>query len=331
MSLHQRWCAAAVVTAVIGFLAGRYLGGRQPEPVVPASPPGMVDQVLRAIRLYYVDSLSDAQLTYLAAQAIVERLQDPYSTVLQRERARRSEAVSEARATGDVRLVEKGVGYVALRVFTGRSADDLREAILDLHPDSLQALILDLRDNPGGLVNEAVKVADLFLDIHLPIATVRGRTAGNSWRFASARAQEWPDLRLAVLVNERTRSAAELVAGALQEHDRAAIVGKPTYGKGTVQQTIPLSDTVGLRLTTARWYTAGGRRIDGDTSGGSARWFSFQGRPLPTGPPGGVMPDFVAANGKQLQAAVDLVRHARTTAELLELAAAAARARARSY
>ena len=319
----RRFGVVAAVAAV-SFLAGNYLGWLKPARTPPPPPPSptLVDDVLRTIRAHYVDSLSADDLTYLAAQAIVERLRDPYAAVLAPERERRRAVVTEARATGDVKILEPGIGYVSLTAFTATSAADLRQAILELHPEALGALILDLRGNPGGLVDEAVKVADLFLDQAAPIATVRGRTARASRRFVAMTDQEWPDLPLVVLVNEDTKSAAELVAGALQEHDRAAIVGLPTYGKGSVQQTIRLSDTMALRLTTGRWYTPSGRRMERDSAVDSARVYSFGGRPLPEGGRG-VIPDLVVPQDRQLQAAVDLLRHAPTTRELLDLAAVA--------
>jgi carboxyl-terminal processing protease len=221
-----------------------------------------------------------------------------------------------------VEILEEGIGYVSLTAFTATSAADLRQAIVALHPEALRALILDLRGNPGGLVDEAVKVADLFLDQAAPIATVRGRTPRSSRRFVAVRGQDWPDLPLVVLVNKDTKSAAELVAGALQEHDRAAIVGLPTYGKESVQQTIRLTDSVTLRLTTGRWYTPSGRRMERDSATDSGRAYSFGGRLLPGGGRG-VIPDLVVPADRQLQAAVDLLRHAPTTRELLQLAAAA--------
>lgn len=295
--------------AAVSFLLGSRLGWLAPEVRPPTPTPSLVDEVLKAIRAHYVDSLSDADLTYLAAQAIVERLRDPYSAVVELERERRQVVVAEARATGEVKILEDGVGYVALMAFNATSAADLRRAIDELHPERLRALILDLRDNPGGLVSEALKIADLFLDPDLPIGTVRGRSARDSRRFLATTLQQWPALPLVVLVNAGTRSAAEVVAGALQEHGRAAIIGLPTFGKGSIQQTIPLQDTLALRLTTGRWYMPSGRSLDRGQGAGAG---------------GGVTPDLVveAGGGRQLAAAVELLRHAPRTRELLELVAA---------
>jgi carboxyl-terminal processing protease len=125
----------------------------------------------------------------------------------------------------------------------------------------MKSLILDLRLNPGGLLDQGVKVADLFLDNKQEIVATRGRARGSSKEFYDEARQIWPELPIVVLVNDGTASAAEIIAGALQDHDRAVVVGTPTFGKGLVQTLFPLGDGVALKLTTARWYTPSGRTI----------------------------------------------------------------------
>ena len=120
---------------------------------------------------------------------------------------------------------------------------------------------LDLRSNPGGLLDQGVEVADLFLDVKQEIVSTRGRARGSTKQFFDEARQAWPELPIVVLVNEGTASAAEIIAGALQDHDRAVVVGAPTFGKGLVQTLFPLGEGVALKLTTARWFTPSGRTI----------------------------------------------------------------------
>jgi carboxyl-terminal processing protease len=125
----------------------------------------------------------------------------------------------------------------------------------------MKSLIMDLRSNPGGLLDQGVKVADLFLDSRQEIVSTRGRARGSTKEFFDEARQAWPDLPIVVLVNDGTASAAEIIAGALQDHDRAVVVGAPTFGKGLVQTLFPLGEGVALKLTTARWFTPSGRTI----------------------------------------------------------------------
>jgi carboxyl-terminal processing protease len=120
---------------------------------------------------------------------------------------------------------------------------------------------MDLRGNPGGLLDQGVKVSDLFLDARQEIVSTRGRARGSTKEFYDEARQVWPDLPIVVLVNDGTASAAEIIAGALQDHDRAVVVGAPTFGKGLVQTLFPLGEGVALKLTTARWFTPSGRTI----------------------------------------------------------------------
>jgi carboxyl-terminal processing protease len=158
-------------------------------------------------------------------------------------------------------MFDGGVGYISLNPVSETSADELRQEIMAMKGKGMKTMILDLRFNPGGLLDQGVKVADLFLDAKQEIVATRGRARGSTKEFYDEARQAWPDLPIVVLVNDGTASAAEIIAGALQDHDRAVVVGAPTFGKGLVQTLFPLAEGVALKLTTARWYTPSGRTI----------------------------------------------------------------------
>jgi carboxyl-terminal processing protease len=158
-------------------------------------------------------------------------------------------------------LFDGGVGYISLNPVSETSAGELRQEITAMKRKGMKSLILDLRFNPGGLLDQGVEVSDLFLDSKQEIVSTRGRARGSTKQFFDDARQTWPELPIVVLVNEGTASAAEIIAGALQDHDRAVVVGTPTFGKGLVQTLFPLGEGVALKLTTARWYTPSGRTI----------------------------------------------------------------------
>jgi carboxyl-terminal processing protease len=157
-------------------------------------------------------------------------------------------------------MLTPDVGYIELRAFSDSTAPELERAIESLRARGMLSLTLDLRTNPGGLLEQGVRVADMFLERGATLVRTRGRTEDDSHDYVDPTPQRWPNLPLTVLVDGRSASAAEIVAGALQDHDRAAIVGTPTYGKGSAQTVFRLNDG-GLKLTTARWYTPAGRSI----------------------------------------------------------------------
>src|SRR6476661_7652023 len=158
-------------------------------------------------------------------------------------------------------MFNPGVGYISLNPVSETSAEELRQEIVAMKGKGMKSLILDLRGNPGGLLDQGVKVADLFLDTRQEIVSTRGRARGSTKEFFDEARQVWPDLPIIILVNDGTASAAEIIAGALQDHDRAVVVGAPTFGKGLVQTLFPLGEGIALKLTTARWYTPSGRTI----------------------------------------------------------------------
>ena len=161
------------------------------------------------------------------------------------------------------KTLEKGYGYLRISQFQEKtSADAARalEAMQKENPEGLSGLILDLRNNPGGLLDQAVEVSDLFLDSGV-IVTIKGRGEEGKTAFNAHQEGTMPHWPMIVLVNHGSASASEIVAGALQDYGRAVIMGSKTFGKGSVQTIIPLDDGSGIRLTTARYYTPKGRTI----------------------------------------------------------------------
>ncbi len=152
------------------------------------------------------------------------------------------------------------IGYVRISTFQSNTSKELKKILEKLEEKGLRGLILDLRNDPGGLLNQAVEVADLFLDSGI-IVTTKGRRENQNIKAVAHKNEKKRDYPMVVLVNGGTASAAEIVAGALQDNRRAIIVGTRTFGKGSVQTVIPLSDGSALRLTTARYYTPSGRCI----------------------------------------------------------------------
>lgn len=158
-------------------------------------------------------------------------------------------------------MIEDDIGYVELTVFSESSTDSLRSAINQLRSQGAEGIILDMRMNSGGLLDQGVAVSDLFLDRGDMVVETKGRLKNQNHRLQAVKADEYPDLPVVLLVSERSASATEIVAGALQDHDRALVLGRTTFGKGSVQTVYRLSDNNWLKLTTAKWYTPSGRSI----------------------------------------------------------------------
>jgi carboxyl-terminal processing protease len=227
------------------------------------------------------------------------------------------------RAVRRVAALGGGVGYLSLAAFANNTASEVAEGLDSLRAMGARSVVLDLRGNPGGLLDEGVAVAELFLDPGQAIARTAGRAAGPEQRYVDRLPQRWAGLPVVVLVDGATASAAEIVAGALQDHDRAVVAGAPTYGKGSAQQVFPLADGSALKLTTALWYTPSGRslnrplRVEDDESerGGPAapardtaraRFKTDAGRTVLGG--GGITPDVAAGDSAALPAEVAFVR-----------------------
>jgi carboxyl-terminal processing protease len=220
------------------------------------------DQILR------VDGEPTKEMTLMEA---VKKMRGPKGTnvvlTIMRGEFTKPQDFVITRATIAIRSVrsntlEPGYGYIRLSQFQSSTALDLRKEIAKLEKEnkSLKGLILDLRNNPGGLLDQAVKVSDEFLSEGLIVYT-GGRLKSQDMRFEAhmnTRPHSYP---IVVLVNEGSASAAEIVAGALQDHKRAVVVGVKTFGKGSVQTVMPLRNGAALRLTTALYYTPSGRSI----------------------------------------------------------------------
>jgi carboxyl-terminal processing protease len=158
-------------------------------------------------------------------------------------------------------LLDNGVGYIELSVFSESSTQELKEAIDGLKAKGMRGLILDLRGNPGGLLDQGVSVSDLFLPEGKLVTEMRGRMPSANHKFGTSDPDMYPGMPMVVLVGPYAASASEIVAGALQDHDRALLLGQQTFGKGSVQTLFPLAGDNFLKLTTSRWYTPSGRSI----------------------------------------------------------------------
>ncbi|WP_372609575.1 S41 family peptidase [Halomonas sp.] len=201
-----------------------------------------------AVNLMRGDPGSDIQLTIMR-----QGEETPRSFTLTREVIRTRSVRSE--------LLEPGYGYLRVSQFQSRTGDQVRSAITELESDgALNGLVLDLRNNPGGVLQAAVAVADAFLDEGLIVYT-EGRLPDSAMRFSAGRETAAPEVPLVVLINGGSASAAEIVAGALQDQRRGVVMGTESFGKGSVQQIMPLGNGEGLKLTTALYFTPGGRSI----------------------------------------------------------------------
>lgn len=166
----------------------------------------------------------------------------------------------------NVLMLKPGVGYIRIKDFTATTVRELDEAIDKLKGQGMQKLVLDLRQNPGGLLDAAVGVSDHFLDKGQMIVYTKGRTPDSEQSYLAPGKHQKLDMPMVVVVNRGSASASEIVAGALQDHDRAIIVGETSWGKGLVQSVYTLQYGAGLALTTSKYYTPSGRNIQRDYS-----------------------------------------------------------------
>jgi len=181
-------------------------------------------------------------------------VEDPIPFTIRRE-------VIQLKSVPFATMLEDGIGYVPLRIFSESSETEIRAAITGLQREGMERLIVDLRGNLGGLLDQGVALTDLFLAPGLPVVETRGRSPEQNGTLRTSRPEAYPDLPVVVIIDETSASASEIVAGALQDHDRALVVGATSFGKGSVQTLFRLTGGNVLRLTTARWYTPSGRSI----------------------------------------------------------------------
>ena len=208
---------------------------------------------------------------YQAVNIMRGKVGSPIMLTIVREGSEKPLEIKVVRDTIKVKSVKQrslgdGFGYVRISQFQSHTGDNLSEAIDKIRAENkgqLKGLILDLRNNPGGVLNAAVEVSDAFLDKGLIVYT-QGRVPDSELRFNATPKELIDGAPLVVLVNGGSASASEIVAGALQDHKRAVIIGTRTFGKGSVQTILPLQNNTALKLTTARYYTPSGRSIQAE-------------------------------------------------------------------
>jgi len=291
---------------VVSILPGRVMI-LQTLPNTPSAKAGLMpgDEIL-AVNNYRLDRLDGEQIVELLNQS----KQKPAQLVVRHPgNAKLADLtlVPEEMQSSSVErafLLKPGIAYIRVGSFEEKTAVQIREAITRLGGFELKGLVLDLRNNPGGLMTAALETASYFLKSGQAVLSIHGRNVPEKIERVPAnnRPYEFP---VAVLVNAKTASASEIVSGALQDHDRATIIGEPSFGKGLVQSVFPLSEGTGLALTTALYYIPSGRSIQkafkaadfalGETAAHPNERTDFKtdsGRPVPGG--GGIVPDIAA-------------------------------------
>ena len=209
--------------------------------------------LMDAVKAMRGDAGSEVTLTLLR-----EERDEPFKVTLKRA-VIRVESVKS-------RMLDRGYGYVRITQFSSQTGDSLKREISDLKDEAegpLRGIVLDLRNNPGGVLSSAVDVADTFINAG-DIVSIRGRAPNTDQQFAATPGDMLDGAPIVVLVNEGSASASEIVAGALQDDNRAVIMGNRTFGKGSVQTIVPLANGAALKLTTARYYTPSGRSIQAE-------------------------------------------------------------------
>jgi carboxyl-terminal processing protease len=248
--------------SVVSLLPGRVIV-LQTLPGTPSAKSGLSpgDEIL-AINGYIVARLDLDQL----AELLTESRQRPAQLQVRRPGTSRvlnfvlTPEELQAPSVERAFFIGAGIGYIRVSSFDDKTGQDMKEAIEKLGGDRMAGLVLDLRNNPGGVVAAALDAASLFLQPGQKIFTVRGRHVPETSESVPVSAKPY-GCKLAVLINGKSASASEIVTGALQDHDRATVIGEPSYGKGLVQTVYPLSEGTGLALTTALYYTPSGRSI----------------------------------------------------------------------
>ena len=289
---------------VVSILPGRVVV-LQTLPNTPSSRAGMMPgDEIRAVNNYRLDRLELDQIVEL----LTESKQKPALLLVRHPNALRLDELTlvpqqmESPSVDRAFLLEPGIAYVRVTAFEQTTGLDIRAAIEKLGGQKLKGLVFDLRNNPGGSVGSALETASLFLKPGQIILTAKGRNVAETTERVPIDNVPYT-FPVSVLINGKTASASEIVTGALQDHDRATVVGEPSFGKGLVQSVYPLAEKTGLALTTALYYTASGRSIQkafheegyelGETAAHPNTQTDFKtdnGRPIVGG--GGIVPDF---------------------------------------
>lgn len=248
--------------SIVSVLPGRVIF-LQTFPGSPSNKAGiMPGDELIAVNNIAIANLEPQQIVGLLTQARQQKI----TTFIRRQGADRllrfvlSPALMDSPTVDRAFLLRPGYGYIRVTSWDMQTSKQLRDAITKLGGDQLQGLVLDLRDNPGGVVKAALDGASMFLQPDQRILTAKGRFGEPETADVPKNAKPYR-FRLSVIINAKTASASEILTGALQDHDRAIVVGETSYGKGLVQSVMPLSDRTGLALTTAFYYTPSGRSI----------------------------------------------------------------------
>jgi len=305
--------------SIVSVLPGRVIF-LQTLPGTPSNRAGIqAGDELIAVNNYAIRTLEAEQII----QLLTEARQQKVTVYIRRQGSARlleftlTPALVDAPSVDRAFMLQPGLGYVRIASWDLQTAKQLHDAIQKLGENSLRGLVLDLRNNPGGVVKAALDAASMFLQPGQRILTAKGRASEMETADVPKTATPY-HFRLAVLINGKTASASEILSGALQDHDRAAIVGEPSYGKGLVQSVMPLSEGAGLAITTAFYYTPSGRSIQrplrdsalSNTFGNSPdlkrpAYKTDNGRVVMGG--GGIQPDVVVAPAQftQLEAVLD--------------------------
>lgn len=249
IQVEERDGHIAVITTIADTPAER-AGIRRGDRIVSIDGKAIDDpSTEKVVRLIRGEPGSEVKMVFFRPSADKE-----LTFVLKRERIR-------LRSVRNTQISNDGIGYLQITQFSDRTADEFAAALKELEKHQLRALVLDLRNNPGGLLDAAVEVCDSFFEKGELIAYTQGRTKESREEFRSDGRHQRRGYPVAILVNGGTASAAEIVTGAMRDTKRAVIVGEKTFGKGSVQSIIEMQNGEGLRLTTARYYTPSGVTI----------------------------------------------------------------------
>ena len=251
----------------LGKVAG-FITVMSPMPGTPAFKAG----VMPGDRILFVD---DKEVTSLTLEEAVELMRGPVGSKVKIMMSRKNEKTGEyetlpvyqfkrEKIVPEVvhyRMLTDQIGYIYLVDFSGHSTEEMKKALADLSQKGMKSLVLDLRFNPGGLLTGAADIAKLFMGNQQMIVYTQGRKPDFYQEYKTGVTAAYPDIPMVVLINQGSASASEIVSGALQDNDRAVVVGQRSFGKASVQQVMPLGGGAGLKLTIAYYYTPKGRLI----------------------------------------------------------------------